>query len=131
MAASLVVHLPSVPDFYAGTRHTFNFTVADLDADPTGATPRNITSDVIKWTLSKIGPSGYSSKYTLQKTSATAGAITKTDPANGKCAVDLYRVDTEKLLGNFHQELEAFDSFGESVMLAVGDFSILLNVKNT
>ena len=131
MATSAVAKIPTIPDFYAGTHHRFNFTIADYDLDPTGATPKNLTGLVAKWTLARISGGSYSDKYTIQKTSVVDGGIVVTDAANGKLTVELLHADTAKLLGDYHQELELFEADGESTIVAVGDFTILRNVKNT
>jgi len=132
MATNVAVKL-GLLEFYAGNRRDLNFQVFDIDQSVTPAvkTPRNITDDTIKWAISRITGGTYSSTPVLQKSSATGGGIEKTDPGSGWCRVSLLKADTDKLLGDYHQELEDFDLDGESQVVAVGLVRILLNVKNT
>jgi hypothetical protein len=50
--------------------------------------------------------------------------------AIGTILVSIEKKDTEKLFGDFHQELEFVDEDGETVVVGAGDFAVLRNVVN-
>jgi hypothetical protein len=118
--------------FYAGNSRGLQFTIYNVDTSVTPAvkTVRDITLDTIKWAISKSKGGKYSKTPKLKKTSDPGGGITKIDAANGLVRVFLNNADSVKLKGTFHQELEAFDRFGESEVVAFGSVSILRNVRN-
>lgn len=113
---------------YAGEKKVLRFTV--IDKDTVGEPPLDLTPFVVRWTLSRLTDSGYSSTPTVSKSTTTSGVV-KTNPVAGVCEVTLLRVDTEAIsLGGYHQELELVDGLGELAVVAVGDIDVLRNVVN-
>lgn len=114
---------------YAGEKKVLQFTV--VDKDTLGEPPLDLTTYTVRWAMSRVGESGYSSSPTVRKDTAGLGGVVKTNAAAGVCQVTLLRADTESItLGLYHQELEVVDGAGEIAVVAVGDIEILRNVSN-
>lgn len=121
---------------YVGNKRTFRYTVVDedvvgepaLDLTPFATNPADI-----KWTLSQISPDGVILKDSpVVEKKRTTGGVTITDAPNGVCEVDVVGADTAALqAGSYHTELELFDAFGESVVVAKGTQTLAVNVTNT
>jgi hypothetical protein len=87
---------------YAGEVKALLFTIYDLDADPTGATPLDLTGYTARWSLTRAPGSGYVEESSLFKD------MTVVDAPNGVVQVDLVEADTVDIEGNFRQQVRIF-----------------------
>lgn len=114
---------------YQGEKKVLEFTVMNLDVEP--SVPLDLTSYTVRWAMSKVGNSGYSTTPSVKKDTAGLGGVVKTNPTAGICQVTLLRTDTATLsAGAYHQELEVVDALNEIAVVAVGDIEIAKNIDN-
>lgn len=116
-------------EMFAGNSRTLKFTVNDLDTDPTGATPKNLTGLIVQWALTRQKNGKVNPTPVVVKSSPSNG-VTITGALTGQCEVALVEADTDALLGDFYQELELDDGLGNTLVVATGAVLIKLNVEN-
>lgn len=118
-------------EVFAGNYRVLEFAVKDLDTDPTGATPKNLTGMVVYWALARTKDGKLNRTPVVEKLSPSDG-VTITNAALGLVEVELVRVDTESLIsGDFYQELEIDDGTGKTLVVATGPVLLKANVENT
>lgn len=115
--------------FYANNKRTLEFTITNKDVDPVAAL--DLTGKHLRWSMSRQNDDGsYSTNPVLQKT--LSSGITVTDAAGGVAEVLLDAIDTLKLSGKYHHELEVLDADDtNAVIVATGTLTILKNITNS
>lgn len=117
-------------EIFADNDIVLPFTVADVDADPTLATPKNITGYTVRWALARQKDGTPSRDYVVAKDNGSTGGVSIVSGAAGTLEVTLDASDTIDLRGDFYQELEVVDGAGKKLVVGTGDVTIKLNVRN-
>lgn len=115
---------------YAGNHRKLQFTVYDED----GTTPKSLTGFTVRFTLSRVSPTGsvlYKAPV-VEHTNADVAKVTVLDQGTdpGRVNVFLVAADTATLLGDFYWELELKDILDNTVVVSTGTLTINFNVVN-
>lgn len=114
-------------ELYCGNYFKLNADIVDVD---NASVPLDITGMTVKWAMSKGSTSSYLKTPVLQKT--TANGLTVVNAALGSVSIEIFTADTATMKpGNYYWELELTDAGGERAVVAVGSFTLKLNVENT
>lgn len=126
MAAEL-----DVLEMFVDNDRLLPFAVVDLDADPTGATPKNLTGITVQWALTKFKGGKATKAPVLSKTTVGGAGVQITNAVGGLCEVTIDAADTINLQpGDYYHELEVIDGSGRKLVVATGPVTLKLNVEN-
>ena len=107
-------------EIFAGDSHTLAFSVVDA-----AGTAIDLTGATIKWKMARSGV------IPAEIIKSIGSGITVTNAAGGQFTVDLTTTDTAPLLGLYYFQALVIDSAGNQSVIAHGDLTLNLNIKET